>query len=415
MLVQFMVKNVLSFKEETILDMTAINAYKEHACNLIVSETKEKFLKVAAIYGANASGKSNLHLAMDYFQSIIRESLNNVDNDAETAIEKYFFPFSFDDNKENSEFQIVEILDGFEYTYGFEFNAAYIVSEWLYRKSLKTNRQTIIFERTTEIAEFGPVVRQECDLYKEQIPAETLVLSFFNKLKLKTDIFRNMYAGIMNTVVVPNSFWESRRVLERNLPDILTQEKKELLEFLSAIDTGIKDIICEDSGQNMDFFTVHNGRDGKDYTLNLFSESEGTLKSIMLFIGARSAILNHKSMFVDELNIKLHPLLLKFVIDLFYDQNSTAQLIYTTHDTTLMDKKFFRRDQIWFVQKDEYGYSTLSALSDFKVRADASFEKDYLAGVYGGIPLLKEFEMKRGESHKCLRSKFMGKAAELES
>ena len=88
---------------------------------------------------------------------------------------------------------------------------------------------------------------------------------------------------------------------------------------------------------------------------------------------------------------------MKFIVDLFYEKNSSAQLIYTTHDTTLMDKKFFRRDQIWFVQKDEFGYSELSALSDFKVRSDASFEKDYLAGVYGGIPLIKEFDMKAGE------------------
>ena len=117
----------------------------------------------------------------------------------------------------------------------------------------------------------------------------------------------------------------------------------------------------------------------------------------MLFMYACVAILSNSSIFVDELNVKLHPLLLKFIIDLFYEENSTAQLIYTTHDTTLMDKKFFRRDQIWFVQKDEFGYSQLSALSDFKVRSDASFEKDYLAGVYGGIPLLGEFAMKKGE------------------
>lgn len=147
----------------------------------------------------------------------------------------------------------------------------------------------------------------------------------------------------------------------------------------------------------MKFFTFHKGKDREDYPLSLYFESEGTIKSIMLFIYARMAILNNRSIFVDELNIKLHPLLLKFIIDLFYDKNSTAQLIYTTHDTTLMDKKFFRRDQIWFVQKDEFGYSELSALSDFKVRSDASFEKDYLAGVYGGIPLIKEFEMKEGE------------------
>ena len=107
--------------------------------------------------------------------------------------------------------------------------------------------------------------------------------------------------------------------------------------------------------------------------------------------------LRYLTIFVDELNVKLHPLLLKFIIDLFYNNNSEAQLIYTTHDTTLMDKKFFRRDQIWFVQKDQFGYSELSALSDFKVRSDASFEKDYLAGVYGGIPFLKEYAMKEGD------------------
>ena len=123
MLVQFMVKNVLSFKEEAVLDMTAINAYKEHDCNLINNGTKEKFLRVAAIYGANASGKSNLYMAMAYFQRIIVESLNNVDDGADTAIRKFYVPFSFEDNEENSEFQIVEILGEFEYRYGFEYNA----------------------------------------------------------------------------------------------------------------------------------------------------------------------------------------------------------------------------------------------------------------------------------------------------
>ena len=174
------------------------------------------------------------------------------------------------------------------------------------------------------------------------------------------------------------------------LPSVIDYDKKNLVTFLSAIDTGIKDIRYDDSEKEVRFFTVHKGKDNRDYSLNLFYESEGTIKSIILFIYARNAILSNKALFVDELNIKLHPLLLKFIVDLFYEENSSAQLIYTTHDTTLMDRRFFRRDQIWFVQKDEFGYSELVALSDFKVRSDASFEKDYLAGVYGGIPNLKE-------------------------
>ena len=155
--------------------------------------------------------------------------------------------------------------------------------------------------------------------------------------------------------------------------------------------------IYDDSEKKIRFTTFHVGVDRETYPLNLWRESEGTIKAIILFILAKKAMLNNRSIFIDELNIKLHPLLLKFIIDLFYKENSEAQLIYTTHDTTLLDKKFFRRDQIWFVQKDEFGYSKLTALSDFKVRSDASFEKDYLAGVYGGIPFLKDFKVKAGD------------------
>ena len=397
MLVQFMLKNVLSFKDETVLDLTAINAYKEHECNLIQNGTKERFLRVAAIYGANASGKSNLYMAMSFFQRIIMESLNNVGDGTETAIAQYYVPFSFENTFENSEFQIVEMIGNFEYRYGFEYNEDCIVTEWLYRKNFATNRTSIIFERTTEEVVFGSSVRKECDAYSKQIPAETLVLSFFNKLKLKTELFKDVYSEIMSTLVVPTDFCEDLKILETFLPKVIDNEKEKLVSFLTAIDTGIKDIIYDDSEKEVRFLTFHNGRDGEKYPLNLLSESEGTVKSIMLFIYARMAILNNKSIFVDELNIKLHPLLLKFIIDLFYEKDSTAQLIYTTHDTTLMDKKFFRRDQIWFVQKDEFGYSQLSALSDFKVRSDASFERDYLAGVYGGIPLLGEFVMQEGD------------------
>ena len=398
MLVQFSLKNVLSFKERTVLDMTAVSAYKEHPDNLIDIGLKEKFLRVTAIYGANASGKSNLNLAMFYFGNIIRGSFDNVRNGESTVIKKYYNPFLFDEGKnEDSEFEVVEILDGFEYRYGFEYNANSIEAEWLYRKSLKTNKSSTIFERSRSEISFGATVRKECSLYQKQIPKETLVLSFFNKLTLKTGVFQKVYSGIMDTLVVQADFCEDRSLLEALLPRVIDNEKEKLLRFLSAIDVEIRDIRYEDSDNKTRFITYHRGKDGEDHPLSLYYESEGTIKSILLFIYAQMALMNDASMFVDELNVKLHPLLLKFIIDLFYDERSRAQLIYTTHDTTLMDKKFFRRDQIWFVDKDENGCSELVALSDYKIRSDASFEKDYLAGVYGGIPLLKEFDMKEGE------------------
>ena len=397
MLVQFMFKNVLSFKNETVLDMTAINAYKEHACNLIEISNDEKLLRVATIYGANASGKSNLYLAMYYFQRIIAESFNNSNINGENALEAYYFPFEFDDDMENSEYQVIKIVNGFEYKYGFEFNGTEIVSEWMYRKNLETNRITIILERLGNDVKLGASVRKQCELYKEQIPAETLALSFFNRLKLKTDIFRELYESIMNMMVVPPELFENKDALLKFLPGVIEREGDKLAEFLTAIDTGIIDIGFEKNENDLYFYTIHKGKDGELYELPLWNESDGTIRSIFIYINARIAVLNNSFLIIDELNIKLHPLLLKFIIDLFYDKDSSAQLLYTTHDTTLMDKKFFRRDQIWFVQKDDFGHSELTALSDFKVRSDASFERDYLAGVYGGIPLIKEFTLREGE------------------
>lgn len=397
MLVQFMLKNVLSFKDETILDMTAVNAYKEHASNLIDLGNKEKILRVAAVYGANASGKSNLYLAMHFFQEIIKKSLDNVDDGSKTAIAQYYFPFFFEEKIENSELQIIEMIGDDEYRYGFEYNAECVVAEWLYRKNTRTNRTSIIFERTVHTVNFGASVRKECDVYKEQIPAETLVLTFFNRLKLKTEVFKDVYNRIAGVSLVSTNFLEKEGFLETILPTVINKDKGNLTKFLAAIDTGIKDIGYIENDKQIKFYTTHVGSNGYEYLLDLYSESEGTIKSIKLYICAKSAIILNSLIFVDELNLKLHPLLLKFIVDLFYENDSKAQLIYTTHDTTLMDKKFFRRDQIWFVQKDEFGYSELTALSDFKVRSDASFEKDYLAGVYGGVPLIKEFEWKEDE------------------
>lgn len=397
MLVQFTLKNFLSFKERTTLDFAAINAYKEHQYHLIDNGTKEKLIRVTAIYGANASGKSNLACGMYSFQRIVAESMNNVSDHESSTISKCYMPFAFDNEDRNTEFEIVELLGEYEYRYGFEYNADYIVSEWMYRKSISTNRTSTILERNEEKIAFGPLARKFCDIYREQIPAETLALSFFQRLKLETDVFKTLYEGIMDTLVSESSQFENDNILKEYLPQVIEEDKTELLEFLQAIDTGIKDIECVEGDRDCNFYTTHTDIKGNIHRINLFNESEGTIKCICIYIFARVAIMTDSSLFVDELNVKLHPLLLKFIVDLFYNDRSRAQLIYTTHDTTLMDRKFFRRDQIWFVQKDEFGHSELTALSDFKVRSDASFEKDYLAGVYGGIPLIKEFEMGEGE------------------
>ncbi len=397
MIVQFSMRNVLSFKEETVLDLSAIPAYKEHSYNLINLDSGEKLLRVAAIYGANASGKSNLYLGMQMFQNLVMTSMNTVGEIEENALKRFYVPFAFEDETGTSEFQIVLSNDEAEYTYGFEFDGEHIESEWLYKKDYRTNRLSTLIERDNQSVTIGASIRRECDKYKEQISKESLALTFFSKLNLKTSVFRKVFDEIRGMMIVDTGFYENRHIIERLLPDIIDKNKKDLLDFLAAIDTGIKDISYKTIDKKIAFYTSHVGKDKKQHLISLYSESQGTLKSIIIYIFASYVIAKGGAMIVDELNVKLHPLLLKFIVDLFYNKNSKAQLIYTTHDTTLMDKKFFRRDQIWFVQKDDYGYSTLSALSDFKVRSDASFEKDYLSGVYGGIPMLKEFAVKDGE------------------
>lgn len=391
MLVQFTVKNFMSFKDEVTLDMTAINSYKEHEYNLIDLGKKEKYLRVASIYGANASGKSNLLEGVDVFRTLVRESLDN-----ENPLKKCYKPFLFQKENENILFEVVLIIDKVEYKYGFEFNEEEIVLEWLYSKKMETNRPVVILERARETITLGASVRKCCETYTKQIPSDTLALSFLNKLKLNITVFKDIYNGFNNIIVLNTEHYDSYNFLKHFLPDEIKKQKETLIEYFSDIDTGIIDISLEEN-ENIKFTTTHVGADGEHYYLDLTEESDGTLKSLAVFIMVQTAIKYNRPILVDELNAKLHPLLMKFIIDLFNQaKDSKAQLIYTTHDTTLMDKKFFRRDQIWFVEKDEFGSSSLTALAEYKIRSDASFEKDYLSGVYGGIAFMNKKKRKKG-------------------
>ncbi len=399
MLVQFMVKNYLSFKDETIFDLSAIKSYKEHEYNLMDIGIDEKFLKVATIYGANGSGKSNLLIAFDEFKKIILTSFNNVDDENDYAIVQGYKPFKFQEKEENIEFQVIMIINNIEYKYGFEFNKNEIVSEWFYQKRLSTNRNIKIFERYKNNIEFGASVKKYCDIYKEQLPKETLALSFFNKLTLKTELFKEVFVEIYGNMLAIKNFNPNEEMLFlKNFLKTVVNNKTELLMFLKSIDTGIVDIEYKENDQDIEYFTYHMGEDGKKYQINLLNESQGTIKSIIVYIISKIAIEQGWCVLFDELNANLHPFLLKFIVDLFNSENNKlGQLVYTTHDVTLLDKKFFRRDQIWFVEKNKFGHSKLVPLSDYKVRADASFEKDYLSGVYGGIPFIQDFNMKVGE------------------
>jgi len=398
--VQFTVKNFMSFKNENILDWSAVNAYKEHSDNLIFVSNKEKFLKVMSIYGANASGKSNILMAFRFFRKIIRDSFSNANNESfeeinsNSILKKYYQPYAFCKEKEDTEFELIFIIGDKEYQYGYCYNDQCINYEWLYQTSLETNRKKIIFERSSDNIELGSSIKKECQKYINEIDNDVLVLSFFNRLKLKNKLFNDVYNSIIKVLVFCDEFDDMySHLLVDILITFIDNEKDNLLQYLEAIESGISDIKYRKDKDKVSIYTYHKGLDNNEYKLDIDNESAGTVKSLALYALIKVVIASGQALFFDELNIKLHPLLLKFIIDMFNNSSTGAQLIYTTHDVTLLSNKFFRRDQIWFTQKDQYGISKLYSFAEFKIRNDASFEKDYLGGVYGGIPYLKDFEI----------------------
>ncbi len=397
MLVQFSFKNFGPFKEEVVFDMRAIKSYKEHPYNLYVENDKNSLLKVAAIYGANASGKSNFVKAYNYFWRLIRGSFSQKDKERESILSACYDPFIFDNSTSNAdtEFCATYHQDGNEYKYGFIYNSERIVYEWLYRKSLATNRQSTIFERDpVNGLELGASIKRSCDKYISSVDDDVLALSFFSSLKLRNHIFKDVLWCVTSifswcsSCDIPSDYLMDL-YFEQEFND--NEEKTQLLSFLESIDVGIKDISVERNNNNIAVFTYHLGKDGSLYQVPIEIESAGTKRAIAIYSVVKIAVTQDKGIIIDELNNQLHPLLTKYIVDMFYDENSSGQLIYTTHDTTLLDKRFMRRDQVWFTEKNTDGEASLFSLAEFKVRNDTSFEKEYLGGVYGAIPILKNF------------------------
>ena len=400
MLVMFRFKNYGPFKGEATIDMRAIKSYKEHPYNLISQcDAMDSLLKVIAIYGANASGKSSFVDAYYAFGAIVRNSFQqNNKEDSESVLERYYFPFIQDDNscEYNTEYEAVFQHGDYEYRYGFVFNIKQVEYEWLYRVSLKSKRQSCIFERSGNSIDLGASIKKACEKYLADIDSDVLALSFFSSLKLRTHAFKDTINCIMD--ILPISFskdQQAQAMLNRYFErDFDAEEKPKLLSFLNAIDIGIRDISVEKNKKDLSVYTYHIGKNGDMYRFPIELESDGTRRAIAAYSFVRIAILYGKGLIIDEFNNQLHPLLQKYIIDLFYEESACGQLIYTTHDTTLLDKQFMRRDQVWFASKNDAGESSLYSLAEFKIRNDKSFGKDYLGGIYGGIPILKEFSFR---------------------
>ena len=406
MLIRFSFKNFKSFKNENCLGMEA-TSLKEHEYNVAKTENGE-YLKVSAIYGANASGKTNVLQAFDYMKKRILVSDDSKKNSPIDEENIYSFMIN------NAPIALeVEILakNNKIYKYGFEVLKDTIISEWLFEK--RVNKFYAIFERENNNVSMKP--NKISDLVN--IDERTLFLNIYSKIDRNNEDFSNVYDWFVNSMYLDLGNPNFERFINNRVSlKILSDEnyKKELLKFIKTFDSGIEGIrttpdsikAVKSNNGIIDIEVLHRGENGELKALPFYLESNGTRKMFHLFDFFMDALKNGMVLFVDELDAKLHPLLTRYIINLFHNSQTNignGQLIYSTHDTVNLNKETFRRDEIWFAEKDKDGISEIYALSDYileddknagkKVRNDATYNKDYLTGRYGAIPVLEEFDI----------------------
>lgn len=423
---EFSFANFLSFKEMQSLNMTAAKM-KPGAPDLdgknIFSISKISLLKSKAIYGANASGKSNVVLALISFLKIIEHSVKD-QNVLATSIDP--FRLSTETATKPTFFQLIFWLEETRYRYGFETDSSSIKSEWLFatpsirEQPLFIREHDDIIENNDKHFEEGKkYISLAADHLKGQIfRSNSLFLSSLASFGFGT--LSKKITGNFATIAVISGLSHSgmHSIAKNALND--PHKKKFILDFLKEGDTGIKAMDIDEDPFKIPMeleivvkeSAVHyNSRPEKNiiserplYNENLEKikntaflfdrqESEGTRKLFELSPFVYQSLKSGSPLIIDEFDARLHPLLTKKIVQLFNSsENKNAQLVFVTHDTHLLDPELLRRDQIDFVEKDRYGASHLYTLIEIKgVRKNASFEKDYIQGKYGAIPFLGDF------------------------
>lgn len=404
MLCQFTFDNFRSYRDETTFDMQA-SSMKEFKESLIIDEKDGRaFLPVSVIFGPNAGGKSNLLLAMRRMFDSVAYPIFLLSRNDEEARDiprpkvKGTDAFRFDNrhSQEPSDFEIYFRTKGQEFRYTLSFDAEGITSESLSRKNVGGTRKAILFERTGSKVEPGSSLKRA--RVTTSFNADIPYLSF---LALNYDIeFVDMAAEwIASAKFIDFNFRFEELVLEKMLEQ---KDESVLIGILKA------------AGINIDGFRVEGGEEdfenrrvwvrhvvnGKPYELRLSKESAGTRKMMSMAISLDNALKKGGLLVIDELDSKLHPKLLRFIVALFHDpavNKSGAQLVFTSQDVSIMRNDVLRRDEIWFAARDEDEASSLWSLSDIHepngnlVSKNAAFDRQYLSGRYGADPILDRF------------------------
>ncbi|WP_026523770.1 AAA family ATPase [Butyrivibrio sp. MB2005] len=415
MLIQFNFKNFKSFKEEATLDLSAtkMTEFSERVVNV----GGEKSLTVAAIYGANASGKSNIYHALGYMSDYVINSFKYGDDEEEYELYKPTpFLFASDSATDESSFEIYFTFPGDKkektYNYGFCINGEGVTEEWLNSKA-KTAREfkTVFYRgRTPDELDLSGIPASSRDNIKVALEKQVLVVSLGAKLKI--EICKQVREWFLMNEFADFGDPITNYFLSRRLPNEFADNKdvqKDVIRFFDSFDEHIKDFRVEKIPQENQakeekykINSLHKMVDADEMVeIPLEAESAGTLKMFALYPDLRDVLEKGSVFVIDELNARLHPLLVRnFLLTFLNPKINTnhAQLIFTTHDTWQLSNQLLRRDEVWFVEKDENGESTLYSLADFvdedgiHIRKDENYEKNYLIGKYGAIPSLKSID-----------------------
>lgn len=404
MLCQFTFDNFRSYRDETTFDMQA-SSMKEFKDSLIIDEKDgQAFLPVSVIFGPNAGGKSNLLLAMRRMFDSVAYPIFLLSRNDEEARDiprpkvKGTDAFLFDNrhSQEPSDFEIYFRTKGQEFRYTLSFDAEGITSESLSRKNVGGTRKAILFERTGSKVDLGSSLKRA--RVTTSFNADIPYLSF---LALNYDIeFVDMAAEwIASAKFIDFNFRFEELVLEKMLEQ---KDESVLVGVLRAAGINIDGFRVE--GDEEDFENrrvwVRHVVNGKPYELRLSKESAGTRKMMSMAISLDNALKKGGLLVIDELDSKLHPKLLRFIVALFHDpavNKSGAQLVFTSQDVSIMRNDVLRRDEIWFAARDEDEASSLWSLSDIHepngnlVSKNAAFDRQYLSGRYGADPILDRF------------------------
>lgn len=421
MIEEFSFGNFWSFKDIQTLNMTAAKIKSKNTLldivNIFPVNKDLSLIKAKAIYGANASGKSNVIKALVTFIRLIKDSVK--EDKALSLINS--FQLSTETIAKPTFFQLIFRIGEMRYRYGFEADDESIKSEWLFSTPNK-REQPLFIRENNEIIEINQTHFEEGVLYQKlfensQDPIFTNTSLFLTHLsatgfgKLSKQIIKSISSISIISGLGHRGMYG---IAGDSLNDSI--KKKFILDFLKKADTGIDDletveITNDDLIDNVEEKVKQDLKKGKiivssrsrynsklqiegksDFSFSM-QESEGTRKMFELSPFIYLSLKEGTPLVIDEFDSRFHPLLTKKIVELYNSsENKDAQLIFTTHDTNLLSSELLRRDQIDFVEKDRYGASHLYTLVEMKgVRNDASFEKDYIQGKYGAIPFLGDF------------------------